>query len=297
MAFVHAVTLYQRGQVDSARAFAAQLDTASNPFDRSQAIDFVGQIDESAGKLKQAYAELTRGNAIDRQRGAFSPVLADSGQKAFFDAWFRDKGADAVRTLDAALAAEPMRMWPVDQRPYAQVATVYAVAGRADKARALLAEAEAAYAGNAALRSAMRPALSRAMGYAQLAENKPREALKSFWASDSLADGPADDCAACTAFVVGLAYDRANQPDSAIAEYQRFLTTPGGPTGQRNGDNLALAYKSLGRLYEDKGDRGNAATYYSKFVDLWKNADADLQPQVADVKKRLAHLKDTEGRP
>ena len=297
MQFVHATVLYQRGQADSARAFAAQLDTASNLFDRSQAIGFVAQIDESEGKLKQAFGEFTRANGIDRQRGAFAPLVADSGQKAFFDAWFRDRGADAVRTVDAALAAEPLRSWPVAQRPYAQVATVYAVAGRADKARAVLSEAEAAYAGHPAVLAAMRPALSRAMGYAQLAENKPLEALKSFWASDSLPDGPADDCAACTAFVVALAYDRANEPDSAIAEYHRFLTARGGPTSQRNGDNLALAYKSLGRLYEDKGDRGNAATYYSKFVDLWKNADADLQPQVADVKKRLAHLRDTEGHP
>jgi hypothetical protein len=26
------------------------------------------------------------------------------------------------------------------------------------------------------------------------------------------------------------------------------------------------------------------------FVDLWKNADADVQPEVADVRQRLARL-------
>jgi hypothetical protein len=31
-------------------------------------------------------------------------------------------------------------------------------------------------------------------------------------------------------------------------------------------------------------------------VDLWKNADPDLQPQVKNVKQRLTHLRDTEKR-
>jgi hypothetical protein len=30
------------------------------------------------------------------------------------------------------------------------------------------------------------------------------------------------------------------------------------------------------------------------FVDLWKNADPELQPQVAEVRKRLARLGDLE---
>jgi hypothetical protein len=30
------------------------------------------------------------------------------------------------------------------------------------------------------------------------------------------------------------------------------------------------------------------------FVDLWKNAEPELQPQVLDVKRRLARLGDTE---
>ncbi len=46
----------------------------------------------------------------------------------------------------------------------------------------------------------------------------------------------------------------------------------------------------LGELYEARGDRVNAATYYNKVLDLWKNTDVELQPAVADVKQRLARL-------
>ncbi len=297
MQYVKAITTYLRGNVDSARAIAVSLDTASNPDDRAQFAYFVPDIDQQRGKLKLALSGFLRAQRLDRDRGAFSPVLYDSMRTAWLNAWFRGKNAQAARTLDAALAATPLKSFPADQSPYTLVAQLYAVAGRPDRARAVLAEANAAYARDASLRVAMKPSVDAAMGWVHLAENNPKEALKSFWASDSLPDGPANDCGACTAFVVALAYDRANQTDSAIAEYHRFLTEGGGNTADRNGNYLALTYKSLGRLYEDKGDRGNAATYYSKFVELWKNADPDLQPQVAEVKKRLTHLRDTEGRP
>ncbi len=297
MQYVKAITTYMRGNVDSARTIAVKQDTASNPDDWSQIAPFVAQLDAQQGKLKLALSEFIKAQRFDHERGAFSPVLYDSMRTAFFDAWFRGKNAQAARTLDAALAATPLKSFPADQSPYGLVAQIFAVAGRPDRARAVITEANAAYARNPSLRVAMQPSLDQAMGWVHLAEHNPQEAAKIFWVADSLPDGPANDCGACTAFQVGLAYDRANQADSAIAEYHRFLTEGGGLSSDRNGNYLALAYKSLGRLYEDKGDRGNAATYYSKFVELWKNADPDLQPQVAEVKKRLSHLRDTERRP
>jgi tetratricopeptide (TPR) repeat protein len=57
---------------------------------------------------------------------------------------------------------------------------------------------------------------------------------------------------------------------------------------------LAGSYKRLGELYEARGDRQKAMLYYTKFVELWKNADPELQPKVAEVKKRLARLTDAE---
>jgi tetratricopeptide (TPR) repeat protein len=96
---------------------------------------------------------------------------------------------------------------------------------------------------------------------------------------------------------VGMAFDQANRPDSAIAQFRRYLDTPYSDEVTAQADYVAYTSRRLGELYEAKGDRANAATYYQKFVDLWKNADPDLQPQVADVRKRLAHLRDTEQHP
>jgi hypothetical protein len=46
----------------------------------------------------------------------------------------------------------------------------------------------------------------------------------------------------------------------------------------------------LGQLYESMGNIDKAIENYRAFIDLWKNADPDLQPRVADARKRLARL-------
>ena len=54
--------------------------------------------------------------------------------------------------------------------------------------------------------------------------------------------------------------------------------------------NLAPVLRRTGELYEARGDRTRAAATYQRFVDLWRNADPELQPQVIEVKRRLAGL-------
>ena len=36
--------------------------------------------------------------------------------------------------------------------------------------------------------------------------------------------------------------------------------------------------------------RERAAAYYNEFVELWLDADPELQPQVEDVRRRIANL-------
>lgn len=45
-----------------------------------------------------------------------------------------------------------------------------------------------------------------------------------------------------------------------------------------------------------QGDRARAADYYSQFAELWRDADADLQPRVAEARRRLAALTAEPGR-
>ena len=54
---------------------------------------------------------------------------------------------------------------------------------------------------------------------------------------------------------------------------------------------LGPAHKRLGELYEARGDNARAVSHYTAFVNLWKRADPDLQPRVAEVRTRLERLR------
>jgi hypothetical protein len=129
-----------------------------------------------------------------------------------------------------------------------------------------------------------------AIGAIALAEGRPRDAVREFWKGDSLPDGPVDGCDVCTLALVASAYDRGGIPDSAIAVFERYFAS-----SFSNRAIIDFAYRApfarrLGELYEGKGDEKRAAHYYAMFIELWQHADALLQPQVADARRRLARL-------
>ena len=99
-----------------------------------------------------------------------------------------------------------------------------------------------------------------------------------------------DSCAVCGLFELGRAYERAGQRDSALAVYGRAVTTPGMLRMFEEAATLGPTYKRLGELYEEGGQLDKARDNYARFLDLWKNADPELQPLVRDVKQRLARL-------
>ncbi|MSR07522.1 MAG: carboxypeptidase-like regulatory domain-containing protein [Gemmatimonadetes bacterium] len=78
--------------------------------------------------------------------------------------------------------------------------------------------------------------------------------------------------------------------------YRRFVSQP--YHGEDFYDFSALLYaasltpthRRLGELYEARGEREKALEHFGKFVELWKNADPELQPVVRDVRARIARL-------
>jgi tetratricopeptide (TPR) repeat protein len=82
-----------------------------------------------------------------------------------------------------------------------------------------------------------------------------------------------------------------------LAVYRRYVDSPGLDRLSDDPINLAPSYERLGELYEARGNRADALTYYNKLADLWKNADPELQPVVKEVKARIARLTQERSTP
>ena len=175
---------------------------------------------------------------------------------------------------------------PLESRRYIVFAAWYALGGRPDRARRILAEYNSA---DTAYRRRNEPEYHRALGEIALAEGRPADAIREFRLGDRRPDGPRDSCVGCTYEQLARAFDAANMQDSAIAAYTRYVTIPS-PFTWPDEYGLARAHRRLGELYEAKGDVNRAKRHYATFVELWKNADPELQPKVAAVRARLAAL-------
>ncbi|HEY5546776.1 MAG TPA: protein kinase [Gemmatimonadaceae bacterium] len=288
--------MYLRGQQDSVLSLLAELRNSTDPQVRAQASMNQSAVAFVNGKLASAEKAYFEASAIERARGGSALPLSDSLASILLDVWFRDRKERGAQRLDAALQRLPLRTGSEGERPYFWVAELYARAGRPDRASAIIAQYEREVR-DTALKRSLVPALQRAQGEIALAERRPLEALALFRKSDTLPDGPAEYCAACVYAPIARAFDEAGVTDSAIFAFERFLSVPANPlASDMHPTYLAGTYKRLGELYEQQGNVGKALEYYNKFVALWKNADPDLQPRVADVRRRIARLSDPERR-
>jgi tetratricopeptide (TPR) repeat protein len=244
---------------------------------------------EVRGRLNEAERRFHESVVESAKAGAASPVIADSTTMALFDAWFRNRPERAVQRIDAAVAANPLNTLAERDRPLTDLATAYAVAGRPDRAQVLLAQF-AQLKDTAYVRSRAGD-VHAALAEVAIAEKRPRDAVTEFRRSDKLPDGYSRSANSVRIHAqLGRAFDLANEPDSAIAELEAFLHAPFSNRMEDDAVFLAGAHKRLGELYDAKGDREKATAHLTAFVELWKNADAELQPSVQDAKKRLARL-------
>ena len=220
----------------------------------------------------------------------------DALYEIWLDEMVRGPSASLNAHLDSAIAAVPFLELPMVDRPYLFSAVVLARAGNATKARAMIARYRAEMT-DTSIRRAQNAQLHSALGEIALAERKPLDALAEFRRADVGYDGaPADECAPCLPFDLARAYDAAGRPDSAAVMFERYLATPYWQKllPEMDPGRLPAIHERLGQLYESMGNTEKAAEHYRAFIDVWKNAEPELQPRVTDARKRLARLTPVE---
>ena len=285
------------GQRDSAASLATEVlrSAKSDPASRASAARTLGEFALMEGRLADArrlFADFWR---MQGELGAPAAPLEAGLGEAWLDGWARGDTMRARATLERTLSAHPLAAVPNANRPYERAVAVLTLVGRIAQARDVVLLLERARAVRA--RSVDRRLRHTMLGDIAIAERRYDDAVREYRDGDVF-----NPCMVCMQPRVARAFDLAGQSDSAIAALRRYVDTPDAfrATGPIfvgvDADDLAGAYKRLGELLEARGDRQRARSYYLKFAELWKRADPELQPKVAEVQKRIAGLTDAGAR-
>jgi tetratricopeptide (TPR) repeat protein len=251
---------------------------------------FDAQLALTRGRIRQSLQYRAEQRALQVQVGVTTASLEAGLDSVNLTAMLLDDPVRARAILDRTLARTPVDSIPYLDRDYDLLTEVAARIGDTIRARAWHAEARKSWStfGKSFLRPGWEAYDDALLA---LAEGQYTEALASIQESDRLRFGRIDLIGAMRF----TAFDRLQMVDSTIAAGEAYLTI-GHPA--RLGTNalyLAGIRQRLGELYESKGNLDKALEHYTAFVDLWKNADPELQPRVRDVRGRIERLQRRRG--
>jgi eukaryotic-like serine/threonine-protein kinase len=209
-------------------------------------------------------------------------LLAAQLERARTALWVRGEPERAGALLADALRRFPLAALAPEDRPYGALIMLHADLGDHDTATALLAEAVQ----HPPLRG-RGPVDYGAFLSAQLQLRRGDAAAAIEPLQRAASDGM---CRICALPVLAQAYEQAGSPDSARAVYERFLTTPYHFRALDERFWRALTLERVAMLHEEAGAYAQAAERYAGFVQLWRDADPELQPRVAAALARIARL-------
>lgn len=239
-------------------------------------------LDALMGRTSSADRRMDEFTAVVDRLGTGGLYLMFASRMAEYDVYERGRSAEALALLDAAVDMVFDSLAPEDRR-YFDLARAYAVAGNIDRARELLAEGERVL--DQSFLRQVRGDYHSARGHIALAEKRFSEAVSEFKLMDA-----ALGCTICPLHGMGTAYRLSNEPDSAVAVFERYVNTPRSGNMVNDAVWLPSVYVHLGELYEERGDRDRAADYYNRLVDLWHDADPELEPRIEMARRALERL-------
>jgi len=287
---------YQRGDIAGMAALADSAWKSDGPFASLWGIGRLAELAMMRGQLKEYERYYGQANATQVALGNHPSAANDSLIFTFRDLMMSADPARALGRLDMAIRGTTLDTTD-DPDAYFLIVRAYAMGNRPERARAILAEYDR-QPWDSVQRRLDTPGRHLANAEILLAEKKWRDAIAEFRKSDTAATGvPAGTCRTCLYAELGRAFDLAGMADSAIVNLELYLNTPyflrmsgGGITGISDAWLLAPTLRRLGELHEQRGNVVQAAKYYRRFLDLWKDADPQFQSVVAQVRDRLKKL-------
>ncbi|NNF28334.1 MAG: protein kinase, partial [Gemmatimonadetes bacterium] len=255
-AFSHAV---RRDYHEAERILApVPPDLEANPYMLALVTRELTRMTGPLGRLADYRSRMDR--TIDLQVAAdvVPEALRLSGVAALTEAMAR--GRPDRTSVDDALERFPMADMDPIERPYLDLADVYAQLGYPEEAAALLDEFDSATPD--AFAYGYRFRRSRALGHIALAEGRFDAAITAFRASTTGYQAPWD--------LAGLAraFDAAGRPDSARVYYDAYLEKREYLRMESDQFYLAGFLERLAELEYQAGATREAARHYAELVEL-----------------------------
>jgi tetratricopeptide (TPR) repeat protein/TolB-like protein len=277
-----------RGRYDSATMVLDSL-IAARPNDaatRRNAAGALAALGHLRGQLKAAAERQSMTRALAGQLGNRQAAYNAQLDEPFRDLWYRGDVARGKEALDRITATPGFDSLPPGQRNYPRLVTMYSLAGDATHAREMYRGWER-IPRSAPIDSNARRGM---LGDLAMVERRYADAIREY----SALNNGQGACLVCALPPIAYAYDAAGNADSAVVIYSRYVDGFERPLGT-DAMFLALSLRRLAELNDAKGDFQKALAYYARFVELWKDADPDLQPQVRKARARMVELQRRQG--
>jgi tetratricopeptide (TPR) repeat protein/tRNA A-37 threonylcarbamoyl transferase component Bud32 len=234
-----------------------------------------GQLRAGEQALLSARERAERGQQIPEYLRAVIGV-------GLYDALVRGNRDAGIARVESALESFRLDSLEPFDRPYLELAEFYARAGDAVRGRKYLEEFDRDVP--AEFRPLVDVEYDRAAAQVVLAEGRLADAIDMFQRADRRS------CRICVLPGLARIYDEQGKLDSLQAVLERYVLTPEDDRLWIDPVELAGVYRRLAALYEARGNVAGALDYYGRFVDLWKDADPELQPLVAEARESIERL-------
>jgi tetratricopeptide (TPR) repeat protein len=200
-------------------------------------------------------------------------------QLAYLELRYRRSPARALAIVDSTLTRMPLDSVLPGDRPLHALARFYAEAGRLTRAKALLAAAEA---NDLALGRTSGAELPWTRGVVALADGRVKDAE-----ADLRRAADAHVCEMCPLPDLARVLEAAKKTDPAVVVYERYLSTPWLFRYESDAVELGGVMMRLAELYDARGEPAKAAAMRVRLLRLWRRADPELQPVIAQVRSRI----------
>jgi tetratricopeptide (TPR) repeat protein len=240
----------------------------------------------SRGELSRAASYLEDAQEVNAERGVAFNYLENTLQAAWVEAAVRTDLMAALALVEAALERFPLASLDPLDRPYLQLAEIYAYAGDIESARFMMDGFEGAVPSE--LRPRYQSGKLRAQAAIALAEGRPEQAVRLYRESDT------GYCILCALPGLARALEASGDRAAAIEAWQKYVDTPwfyrSFGNQYQQGPRIGPSLEILARMLDEDGELDAAIIYYARFTELWADADPELQPRVEAAHARLEEI-------